>query len=187
MAPLWLQEPDVRARHARLRTTIARAIAWVEAAIRGHLPVGVVVCAAWALAEDVMQVLARRRQDGIRWRTKHRRRKRPCFTCGMPTAGPMPLPKPQIAIEDLVPLIPANAYRPVAVGGQTSWCVTLGSHPQPGKVRIVVSFANQGVTGNSVRPVTNRATGAPPRSSACIWNAGRRKPLSGPQGAVGLQ
>jgi len=38
---------------------------------------------------------------------------------------PIPLAGPHIAVEDLVPLIPASAYRAVTVGAQTYWCFTL--------------------------------------------------------------
>ena len=70
----------------------------------------------------------------------------------------MPLPKPQSAVEDRVPLIPANVDRPVAVGGPTYWCFTLGVRiPSLGKGRLGVSCGNQEVTGHDVRLVTNRA------------------------------
>jgi hypothetical protein len=41
--PVWLQDPDFRARHAPFRTTIALARDLVEAAIRHNVPCGVVV------------------------------------------------------------------------------------------------------------------------------------------------
>jgi hypothetical protein len=69
----------------------------------------------------------------------------------------MKLPGPHIAVEDLVPLIPANVSRPVAVGGHTYRCFTLGVRiPGLGKVRIVVSFEDEVLTGRSVVLVTNR-------------------------------
>jgi hypothetical protein len=57
----------------------------------------------------------------------------------------------------LVPLIPANAYRPLKVGEHTYWCFTLGVRlPGLGKVRIVVSFETEQLTGRAVVLVANR-------------------------------
>jgi hypothetical protein len=63
--PVLLQDPECRARHEQCRTTIALAIELVEEAIRHKVPFGIVVFDAWYLAEDLMQVLARRRKDWI--------------------------------------------------------------------------------------------------------------------------
>jgi hypothetical protein len=60
-------------------------------------------------------------------------------------------------VADLVPLIPAQAYRPVKVHEETSWCLTLTVRiPGLGKVRLVVSFEQASLTGRSVVLVTNR-------------------------------
>ena len=70
---------------------------------------------------------------------------------------PLKLPGPHIAVEDLVSLIPADAYRPVNVRAHTYWCFTLVVRiPTLGKVRMVVSFEHESLTGRSVVLVTNR-------------------------------
>ena len=45
--PVWLQEPECRARHEPFRTTIALAIDLVEEALGRQVPFGVVVFDAW--------------------------------------------------------------------------------------------------------------------------------------------
>ena len=55
--------PEVRARHEPLKTIIVLGIALVVEGIRRKLPVSGVVFDVWSLAEDVVPVLARRRQD----------------------------------------------------------------------------------------------------------------------------
>src|SRR4030095_6598778 len=70
--PGLLQEPEFRARHEQFRTKIALAIELVEEAIRHKVPFGVVVFDAWYLAEDLIQVLARRRKDWISLLKKNR-------------------------------------------------------------------------------------------------------------------
>jgi hypothetical protein len=155
--PVWLQDPDFQARHEQFRTKIALAIALVETAIRQKVPFGVVVFDAWYLAEDLVRVLARRRKDWLSLLKKNRLLETASFHVRDANGWPLKLPGPHIAVEDLVPLIPTNAYRPVTVGAHTYWCFTLAVRiPGLGKVRIVVSFEPESLTGRSVVLVTNR-------------------------------
>jgi hypothetical protein len=152
-----LQDPDFRARHEQFRTKIALAIDLVEETIRYKVPFGVVVFDAWYLAEEVVQVLARRRKDWISLLKKNRRLETASFQLRDANGWAMKLPGPHIAVEDLVSLIPGNAYRPVTVRGHTYWCFTLGVRiPGLSKVRVVVSFEQESLTGRSVVLVTNR-------------------------------
>ena len=107
--PVRLQEPACRARQAPVHTQIALAIALVEAAIRPNVPVGVVVFDAWSLAEDVVRVLARRRQDWISLLTKHRLRETASVHVRDAHGWPWQLPSPHSAVEALGPLLPAHA------------------------------------------------------------------------------
>jgi DDE superfamily endonuclease len=155
--PLLLQDLEFRARHEQFRTKIALAIELVEEAIRHKVPFGVVVFDAWYLAEEVVQVLARRRKDWISLLKKNRLLETASFHLRDANGWTLKLPGPHIAVEDLVPLIPGNAYRPVTVRGHTYWCFTLGVRiPGLSKVRIVVSFEHESLTGRSVVLVTNR-------------------------------
>jgi hypothetical protein len=155
--PVLLQDPEFRARHEQFRTKIALAIELVEEAIRHKVPFGVVVFDAWYLAEDLVQVLARRRKDWISLLKKNRLLETASFHLRDANGWAMKLPSPHIAVEDLVPLIPATAYRPVTVKEHTYWCFTLAVRlPGLGKVRIVVSFEHESLTGRSVVLVTNR-------------------------------
>jgi DDE superfamily endonuclease len=155
--PVLLQDPDFRTRHEQFRTKIALAMDLVEAAIRRKVPFGVVVFDAWYLAEDLVQVLVRRRKDWISLLKKNRLLETASFHVQDANGWPLKLPGPHMAVEDLMPLIPATAYRPVTVKEHTYWCFTLAVRiPGLGKVRIVVSFEHESVTGRSVVLVTNR-------------------------------
>jgi SRSO17 transposase len=155
--PVLLQDPDFQARHEQFRTKIALAIELVETAIRQKVPFGVVVFDAWYLAEDLVRVLARRRKDWLSLLKKNRLLETASFHLRDANGWPLKLPGPHIAVEDLVPLIPTNAYRPVTVRARTYWCFTLAVRiPGLGKVRIVVSFEHESLTGRSVVLVTNR-------------------------------
>jgi hypothetical protein len=116
-----------------------------------------VVFDAWYLAEDLVQVLARRRKDWISLLKKNRLLETASFHLRDANGWPLKLPGPHMAVDELVPLIPANAYRPVTVREQTYWCFTLAVRiPGLDKVRIVVSFEDAALTGRSVVLVTNR-------------------------------
>ena len=94
---------------------------------------------AWYLA--VGQGLARRRKDWISLLKKNRLLETASFHLRDANGWELKLPGPDIAVEALVPLIPANAYCPVTVGEHTYWCFTLRVRIAGlGKVRIVVSL-----------------------------------------------
>jgi hypothetical protein len=155
--PVLLQDPDFRARHEQFQTKIALAIALLEEAIRHKVPFGVVVFDAWYLAEEVVRALARRRQDWISLRKKTRLLETASFLLRDTNGWTLKLPGPHTTVAELVPLIPANAYRPVTVGEHTYWCFTLPVRiPGLGKVRLVVSFEPESLTGRDVVLVTNR-------------------------------
>jgi hypothetical protein len=135
--PVLLQDPECRARHAQFQTNIALAIDLVEEAIGSKVSFGVVVFDAWYLAEDLIKVLARRRKDWISLLKKNRLLETASFQLRDVNGWAMKLPGPHIAVEDLVPLIPATAYRRIKVSEQTYWCFTLGVRIAGlGKVRI---------------------------------------------------
>jgi len=155
--PVWLQDPECRARHEQFRTKMALAIALVEEAIQHTVPFGVVVFAAWYLAEELVRAVARRRKDWISLLKKNRGLETASVQLRDAHGWTLKLPGPHLAVADLVPLIPAPAYRPVTVGEHTYGCLTLGVRiPSLGKVRIVVSFEHEQVTGRSIVWVTNR-------------------------------
>ncbi len=155
--PVLLQDPECRARHEQFRTKIALAIELIEEAIRHKVPCGVVVFDAWYLAEDLVQVLARRRKDWISLLKTNRRLETASVHRRDANGWALKLPAPHIAVEDLVPLIPANASRPISVREQTYWCFTLAVRiPGLGKVRLVISFEPESLTGRYVVLVTNR-------------------------------
>jgi hypothetical protein len=155
--PVLLQDPEFRARPEQCRTHIALAIALREEAIRHKVPVGVVVFDACYLAEDLIQVLARRRTDWISLLKTNRLRETASFLLRDANGWTLTRPGPHIAVEEVVPLIPATAYRPVKVGEHTYGCFTLAVRiPRWGKVRLVVSCEQESLTGRSIVLVTNR-------------------------------
>jgi hypothetical protein len=168
--PVLLQDPECRARPAPFHPKIALAIELVEAAIRHKGPLGVVVFDAWYLAEDVSRVLARRRKDWLSLRKTHRLLETASFQLRDAHGWALQLPGPPLVVEELGPLIPAQAYRPVNVREQTYGCFTLAVRiPGLGTVRLGVSCEQESLTGRSVVLVTNRVDWSAAKIIALCW------------------
>lgn len=152
-----LQDPAFQILHQQFRTKIDRAMELVESAIRHKLPFSVVLFDSWYLAEDLVAVLQRRHKDWISLLKKNRNLETNSFVLKDADGKRLPLDGPHIHVEDLVPLIPATAYRAVTVKDKTYWTFTLAVHiPGLGKVRLVISFENADLTGTYAVLVTNR-------------------------------
>jgi len=155
--PVLLQDPDFQTLDQQFRTKIALAIELLEAAIRRKLPFGVVLFDSWYLAEEFVAVLQRRKKDWISILKKNRNLETNSFVLKDADGKRIPLDGPHISVEDLVPLIPATAYRAVTVGKTTYWTFTLAVRiPSLGKVRLVISFEKADLTGTYAVLVTNR-------------------------------
>lgn len=146
--PHLLTDEAFAALHAQFGTKIAQGIELVEAAIRQKVPFDVVLFDGWYLAEELVQVLSRRRKAWISILKKNRNLETSSFVLKDATGTPIPLAGPHIAVEHLIPLIPASAYRVVKVGTSTYWCFSLVVRIATlGRVRLVISFANAELSG----------------------------------------
>ena len=155
--PTLLQDTEFQALHQQFQTKIALAKELVEAAIWRKLPFSVVLFDSWYLAEEFITFLRRRRKDWISILKKNRKLETNSFVLKDADGKRICLEGPHISVEDLVPLIPANAYRAAKIGGQTYWTFTLAVRiPGLGKVRLVISFENAALTGTYAVLVTNR-------------------------------
>jgi len=156
--PVLLQDPAFQALHQQFRTKIDYAIELVTSAIQHKLPFSVVLFDSWYLAEDFVKLLRRRKKDWISILKKNRNLETNSFVLKDAAGQRVAFAGPHISVEDLVPLIPASAYRPVTVADRTYWTFTLAVHiPSLDKVRLVISFENAELTGTYAVLVTNRA------------------------------
>jgi hypothetical protein len=151
---------------------MASAVDLVEGALRRKVPFGVAVVDSLYLAEEVVRVLARRRKDGVSLLKKNHLLETARFPLRAVNGWALKLPGPHLAVEEVVPLLPANAYRPVTGREQSCWGFTLAVRsPGVGKVRIVVSFAHEALSGRLMGLVTNRVDG----SAATISGLGSQR------------
>jgi SRSO17 transposase len=162
--PILLTDPEFAALHEQFRTKIDLAKELIESAIRHKLRFGVVLFDGWYLAEEVVKLLQRRKKDWISVLKKNRNLEVNSFVLRDAEDQPIKLAGPHISVQDLVPLIPANAYREIKIEDKTYWSFTIAVRvPKLGKVRVVISYENADLTGTYVVLVTNRVD----------WNAQR--------------
>lgn len=155
--PLLQKDPEFQALQQQFQTKIDLAKELVGSAIGHKLPFGVVLFDSWYLAEEFIACLRRRRKDWISILKKNRKLETNSFVLKDAHGKRIPLEGSHISVENLVPLIPANAYSAVKVGDQTYWTFTLSVRiPDLGKVRLVISFEGAELTGTYAVLVTNR-------------------------------
>ena len=155
--PVLLQDPEFQSLHQQFQTKIALAAELVAAAIQHKVPFSVVLFDSWYLAEDFIASLRRRKKDWISILKKNRNLETNSFVLKDAAGKRIRLDGPHLSVEDLVPLIPATAYRPLQLGDKTYWTFTLAVRiPALGKVRLVISFENAALTGTYAVLVTNR-------------------------------
>jgi DDE superfamily endonuclease len=155
--PILLQDQAFEKLHQQFRTKIDLGIALLEAAIQHKVPFNVLLFDSWYLAEELVSMARYRGKDWIRLLKKNRNLETHSFVLKDAVGQPIQMDGPHIAVEDLVPLIPSTAYRPVTVQDKTYWTFTLVVRmPGLGKVRLVVSFDKAELTGTYAVLVTNR-------------------------------
>ena len=114
-------------------------------------------CSIVGIWPKTLSRLRRRRKDWISLLKKNRKLETNSFVLKDAAGKRISFAGPHIKVEDLVPLIPTNAYRAVTVGDKTYWTFTLTVRiPGLGKVRLVISFENAEFTGTYAVLVTNR-------------------------------
>src|SRR2546430_9300545 len=136
VAPVLLEDPEFQTLNQQFRTKIDLGIAFLEAAIAHKVPFSVLLFDSWYLAEELVSMARYRKKDWISLLKKNRNLETHSYTLQYAAQKILGLQGPQIAAENLVPLIPPTAYRAVTVGDKTYWTFTLAVRlPGMGKAR----------------------------------------------------
>ena len=152
-----LRDAEFAALHGQFRTKIALALELIKDALTHAIPFQIVLMDSWFLCQEVAEELAKLKKDWVSLLKKNRNLDVNSFTLRDAQGQKVRLTGPQIKVEDLVPLIPRNAYTPVTIGERDYWYFALNLRvPGLGKVRIVISFANAELTGTYAVLVSNR-------------------------------
>jgi SRSO17 transposase len=155
--PVLLQDPEFLARHEQFRTKIDLAIELLEEAVRRGLEFGTLLFDGWYLSPDLVQAAERLGKGWISLLKKNRNLETNGLVLKDAEGQRIALDGPHIAVEDLVPLLPASAYREVVVNEVSYWTFTRTVRiPGLGKVRLVISFQKADLQGSYIVLVSNR-------------------------------
>ncbi len=148
VAPTLLADPEFRALDESFQTKISLAAELVKAALAHDLPFETVLFDAWYLAPELLEVLSAHGKHWISLLKNNRNLITNSFVLQDASGERMRFDGPHIKVQDLVPLIPPSAFKPMQVGVQTYYCFSKNVRiPTLGKVRLVISFAKPDLTG----------------------------------------
>jgi hypothetical protein len=157
-----LEDPEFQALDEAFQTKITLAIELVKEAIESELPFETVLFDSWYLAPLLLEVLA---EQGKKW-ISILKMNRNITTNNLRILDeeekPIRFEGTKIKVEDLIPLIPASAFKSVELGEETYYCFSKNVFiPSLGKVRLIISFDNADRQGTCAVLVTNHLS----------WNA----------------
>ena len=159
-----LQDPEFAQQHAAFQTKLDLACKLIDQAVTHKLDFEVVLFDGWYLAPQVVECARKHHKDWVSVLKKNRNLETASFTLKDEHGHPIQLADPHIKVENLVPLIPPSAFKPIEIGDKTYWTFTLTVRVGDlGKVRLVISYANPDLTDTYVVLITNR----------CDWSAKR--------------
>jgi len=151
-------DPEFASKHQAFETKIKLAGQLVEDAINRGLAFELVLFDAWYLAPELIAVIERHQKGWISILKKNRKLQTAGLKLHAAAGTRLPSTESEIKVEDLVPLIPKTAYRPVKINDETTYYATTFTAriATLGKVRIVVSFADELCQGNYAVLVTRQ-------------------------------
>lgn len=160
--PTLLADPEFLALHETFRTKISLAVELVNEAIEQKLRFDTVLFDSWYLAPELLELLAEHDKKWISILKINRNISTNNLRILDEEGKPVQFEKPKIKVGDLIPLIPAPAFKPVEIDNRTYYCFSKNVHiASLGKVRLVISFDNPDLDGTCAVLVTNHLS----------WNA----------------
>lgn len=157
-----LKDPEYAALAEQFHSKIELAKTLVSKAVERKIPFSTVLMDSWYLSPELITCLNQHQQDWVSLLKHNRNLEVHSFQIKDAQGQPIKLPGVHIKVEDLVPFIPAQAYREIKIRDQSYWCFTRTVRiPSIGKVRLVISFENAELSGTYAVLVSNR----------CDWSA----------------
>ncbi|KAM3101122.1 transposase [Phormidesmis sp. 146-12] len=153
-----LEDPEFARLHQQFRTKMTIAHELLKQAIAHGLPFTTVLMDSWYLTAEFVQQLANHHKQWVSLLKRNRNLSMQGFVLRDAQGQPIPLAaNGVIKVEDLVPLIPATAYRPVDLDDHRYWCFSVCTRLSGmGRVRLVISFQSADLGGSYAVLVTNR-------------------------------
>jgi SRSO17 transposase len=157
--PTLLADPQFKQLHDQFCTKISLAVELAQAAVEQDVPFETALFDSWYLAPELVTTLAEYDKNWISLLKINRNIETNNLIIKDEAGQNIKFDKPKIKLQDLIPYIPANAFKPVQIGEQTYYCFSKNVRiPSLGKVRLVISFDNPDLKGTCAALVTNHLT-----------------------------
>ncbi|NET62625.1 MAG: transposase, partial [Symploca sp. SIO2E6] len=154
--PTLLTDSDFLKLHQSFATKIELSVQLVETALTNNVPFDTVLFDSWYLSKDLLAVLKKHNKNWISILKQNRVVATQSFALKDEAGEFVQFERTKMQIKEIIPLIPASAFRPTEVDGTTYYVFTKNlSLTSLGKVRLVISFDNAECQGNPVVLVTN--------------------------------
>jgi SRSO17 transposase len=154
---ILMSDPKFKALHEQFRSKIMIAKMLLKQAIDSHIPFTTVLMDSWYLSPDLIQALKDYHKDWVSLLKRNRNLDTQSFQLKDTLGQPIQFSQDQIKVEDLVPLIPKSAYQTVEIDQKHYYCFTLCVRLAGlGKVRLVISFEREDLTGTYAVLISNR-------------------------------
>lgn len=154
---ILLKDKEFKELHEEFETKIDLAIEMIEKAIEREVQFKIVLMDSWYLSEELVKILASKEKDWVSLLKKNRNIETNSFVLYDEKGNKVNLEGSHINVEQLVSKVPKNAYKKEKINGKDYWCFTLSvSIAGLNKVRIVISFENEELTGTYAVLVSNK-------------------------------
>lgn len=160
--PTLLTDSEFLALHEAFRTKISLAVELVEEAIGLGMPFRTVLFDSWYLAPELLEILKEHDKKWISILKTNRNIMTNNLRIFDKEGNTIQFEESKIQVKELIPLIPASAFKRVELDEQTYYCFSKNVRISSlGKVRLVLSFNNPDLEGTCAVLVTNHLS----------WNA----------------
>ncbi len=160
--PTLLADPEFRALHDAFCTKISFASQLVREAVALEIPFNIVLFDSWYLAPAFIDILTDANKNWISLLKKNRNLETSGLRIKDAAGQRLQFKTDKIKVEELIPSIPASAFKPVTINKQTYYCFAFNARiPSLGKVRLVISYSNAELEGTYAILITNQTS----------WNA----------------
>lgn len=152
-----LEDSEFLYLHEQFQSKINIAQTLLGQAIDKKLNFSTVLMDSWYLSPELLSAIAAANKNWVSLLKHNRKVETNSFRLKDATGKQIHISTPQIKVEELVPLIPANAYHKVTIDKHEYWCFTFTVRIAGiGKVRLVISFNNPSLTGTYAVLITNQ-------------------------------
>lgn len=152
-----LEDPEFKIRHEAFQSKIDLACQLIRSSIQQEIPYKVALFDGWYLCPQVVNLLAEYERDYISILKRDRKIKTDSFQLHDEHDEPIVFEKTTLQVKEFVEHIPKSSFQEEKINDKSYWCFSISvTLATLGRVRIVVSYDNEELSGTYVVLVTNR-------------------------------